>query len=509
MNRYIFHCIVALPLFFAACNNGPKSEESDSHTHDHEVESHATEEVVHFVNYTDSLEIYIVGSPMVSGKDVDLAVHLTSLTSFKPLEADSLRFDVDLNGKAYSFQTRSTGAKGIFLIPVKFDTYGRADAKLIFSWNGQYHSVNLGNFNVYHCENDWAESHVHESNGNTIRFSKEQAWAVDFATELVALRPLGQVIRTAGRVIPAQQDEQVLVAGISGVVGFPEKQLLPGMGVKKSEQLLRISSQGGSDDNFSIRFAEAKSRFELARSAYERLKVLAGENVVSTAELERARTEYEVAQAAYQAIVKHNSSEGQTVASPINGEVTSVMVRNGEFVSVGQPLIKLAGAKSQQVQCYVQPRYSQLLDYIIDANIKVGATGTVINLGANTGRIAAAGKSITADNHLLPVTLEIPYTDKLTNGDFVEVFLLCKPDQSAVAVPQTSILEEQGTHFVIVQHQPESFEKREVKLGGTDGLRVQVVSGLKVGERIVTRGAIYVKMAQSSGKLDAHSGHVH
>lgn len=509
MNRYIYHFIVTIPLYFAACNGKHGAAESDPHAHDHEAGSHATEEVVHFVNYTDSLEIYIVGSPMVSGKDVDLAVHLTGLASFKPIEADSLRFDINLSGKVYSFQAQSSGAKGIFLIPVKFDAHGKANAKFTFSWNGQHHSVNLGNLNVYHCEHDWEEDHVHELNGNTIKFSKEQAWAVDFATELVALQPLGQVVQTTGRVMPAQQDEQVLVAGISGVIDFTGKQLLPGMGVKKSETLLRISSRGGSDDNFSIRFAETKSRFELAQSTYERLKALAVENVVSAAELDRARTEYEVAQAAYQAIVKDNSLEGLILTSPLNGEVTAVMVRNGDFVSVGQPLIKLAGSKSQQIQCYVQPRFARLISSLSDANIRVSSTATVLNIGTLAGRIVAAGKSITADNHLLPVTLEIPYTDKLTNGDFVEVFLLCKPDRSAIAVPKTSILEEQGNYFVIVQLQPELFEKREVKLGGSDGLRVQVVSGLRVGERIVTRGAIYVKMAQSSGMLDAHSGHVH
>jgi hypothetical protein len=53
------------------------------------------------------------------------------------------------------------------------------------------------------------------------------------------------------------------------------------------------------------------------------------------------------------------------------------------------------------------------------------------------------------------------------------------------------------------------FEKREVKIGTTDGMRTEIKSGISSLDRIVCKGAILVKLAQSSGTLDAHSGHVH
>ena len=63
--------------------------------------------------------------------------------------------------------------------------------------------------------------------------------------------------------------------------------------------------------------------------------------------------------------------------------------------------------------------------------------------------------------------------------------------------------------FVFVQLTPEFFEKRPVKTGATDGVRIEIKEGVTKGERVVSRGAILVKLAQASGALDPHAGHAH
>jgi multidrug efflux pump subunit AcrA (membrane-fusion protein) len=53
------------------------------------------------------------------------------------------------------------------------------------------------------------------------------------------------------------------------------------------------------------------------------------------------------------------------------------------------------------------------------------------------------------------------------------------------------------------------FEKRLVVPGVTDGRNTRINSGINSGERIVTNGAISLKLAQGTGALDPHAGHVH
>ncbi len=67
----------------------------------------------------------------------------------------------------------------------------------------------------------------------------------------------------------------------------------------------------------------------------------------------------------------------------------------------------------------------------------------------------------------------------------------------------------QGAFFVFAQVTPELFEKREVKIGINDGIKTEILNGITKSERIVTMGAILIKLAQATGTLDAHAGHVH
>ena len=93
-------------------------------------------------------------------------------------------------------------------------------------------------------------------------------------------------------------------------------------------------------------------------------------------------------------------------------------------------------------------------------------------------------------------------------GSFVEVYLKSVTNNQALTIPNSALLEEQGNFFVFVQVNPELFEKREVFIGSTDGEKTEILKGI-TSERIVTRGVMLIKLAQATGTLDAHSGHVH
>jgi multidrug efflux pump subunit AcrA (membrane-fusion protein) len=54
----------------------------------------------------------------------------------------------------------------------------------------------------------------------------------------------------------------------------------------------------------------------------------------------------------------------------------------------------------------------------------------------------------------------------------------------------------------------ETFEKRELTPGIRDGHWVQVLDGLSEGERVVTKGAMAIRLASVSGVIPAH-GHAH
>ena len=90
-------------------------------------------------------------------------------------------------------------------------------------------------------------------------------------------------------------------------------------------------------------------------------------------------------------------------------------------------------------------------------------------------------------------------------GSFVEVYLLSGERQGVISLPVSAITEEQGLNFVYLQVDAEGYKKQEVKLGMRDGTRVEILSGLKGGEKVVTAGAMHVKLAAASNAIPAHT----
>ena len=125
------------------------------------------------------------------------------------------------------------------------------------------------------------------------------------------------------------------------------------------------------------------------------------------------------------------------------------------------------------------------------------------------GQLVSLGRVLEPQSRTLPITFAV---DQGLLGAAVgqSVFLHLLLDQTAPApvVPASAIVDDAGRPIVFVQVEGEAFERRPVTLGSREGERVQVLSGVKPGEHIVTKGAYLVRLASLSTSVPAH-GHVH
>jgi membrane fusion protein, heavy metal efflux system len=149
-----------------------------------------------------------------------------------------------------------------------------------------------------------------------------------------------------------------------------------------------------------------------------------------------------------------------------------------------------------------------LLPQLSDAHVEL-ISGEIVSLGDLNGKLISYARNVNSESHLLPVYMEIANQSGIIPGTLVDIYLKTTDSQARITVPNTALIEEQGNYFVFVQIHPESFEKREIKTGQTDGYFTEIVKGLSENERVVSRGALMVKMAAASGAIDPHSGHVH
>lgn len=74
-----------------------------------------------------------------------------------------------------------------------------------------------------------------------------------------------------------------------------------------------------------------------------------------------------------------------------------------------------------------------------------------------------------------------------------------------ISVPVGALTEEQGVMFVYIQEDESCYAKREVKTGQSDGERVEILSGINPGDKVVTEGAVHVRLAAAGKSIPGHT----
>ncbi|QGY45794.1 efflux RND transporter periplasmic adaptor subunit [Maribellus comscasis] len=501
MNFNIF-LFAALAIFLAGCNTNPNHETEESH-HD--------EVKIQLTAYSNEFELFSEADPFVVGQSSEILSHFSHLPSFKALESGSMTIRLFVNGKETSQTLEKPTRKGIYKFVLKPETAGKG--QLVFDIEAE-----KGNFQLTVPEVEvFADDHdaIHAaddivvSETNATVFTKEQSWKIDFATAQPKTEPFGQVIRTTARVESALGDEALISAKTNGVVKLSANNILEGKPVSNGQVLFSILGSGLATNNSATRFSEAQNNYEKARADYERLAELAKDKIVSEKELLNAKNQYENAKVIYDNLKQNFNPTGQNVASTMNGYVKQIFVQNGQYVEAGQPIVLISQNKSLLLRTEVQRKFAPIIGSVNSANIHTLHDNQTYTLEELNGKIVSVGRNTNSDNYLIPMSLQIDNKGTFVPGGFVELFLKTLTNAQALTIPNSALLEEQGNYFVFVQITPELFEKREVKTGPTDGLKTEILQGLSKDERIVTTGAVLVKLAQATGTLDAESGHNH
>lgn len=340
-----------------------------------------------------------------------------------------------------------------------------------------------------------------EGHADEIVLTMEKAQAAGVEVEDIQPGRFRSVITTSGQVLAAQGDEATVVAAVSGVVNFT-RPLTEGTQISAGIALLTVSSQHIQEGDPVKR---ARIAYETAKSEYERAAKLVDKRIVSQKDFNQLKENYENARIAYEALSPSKDGKGVAVKSPIGGYVKSCLVKEGDYVTVGQPLLTVTQTRRLQLKAEVSERYYAALKSIVSANFTTTYDDKIYRLDDLKGRLLSYGKSSGDTSFYIPVIFEFDNHGDVIPGSFVEVYLLSEERQGVVSVPVSAITEEQGLNFVYLQVDAECYKKQEVKLGMNDGCRVEILSGLKGGEKVVTAGAMHVKLAAAGNTIPGHT----
>lgn len=501
MVRKIIPGLLLIPVLLIGCSQSSQETEHE----------HGPEPVVHTV-YSEKTELFVEYKPLVVGSPTAFATHLTVLgETFQPLKKGEVTVSLIVDNKGVRQSTQEPSSPGIYrlqLTPVK-----EGKGKLIFEIKTPDFSdrIEIEGVTVYSDEDLVPEVQGNGESVNEITYLKEEAWKVEFANVPVVKEDFSEVIRTSGRILPAPGDEVILTSKTPGIVFYSDNGVVPGTEVSAGTRLFTVTGSGLTEGNIDADFMVAKRNYEKAKADYERAKLLVDDQIISQKEFQEIERLYENARVTFNTLAGNYSSGsggGQSVTSGTKGFIKDVLVSEGQFVAAGTPLAIISQNKRLILQADLSQKHFLKLSSITSANFKMAGMNEVYESENLNGKVIAYGKSISSKSPFIPVTIEIDNIGNLIPGTQVEVFLKTTPVPNSLVIPVSALIEEQGIYSVFVQTGGETFEKRKIQTGASDGTKINVLSGLEEGDRVVSKGAYHIKLTAASGELPAH-GHEH
>ena len=353
--------------------------------------------------------------------------------------------------------------------------------------------------------------HQHNENENLnedehLQESSHDEHELDSIYGIIELQPqdFQEVIHTSGKIMAAQGDEITLTAVHEGHVVFNHKLLFPGQQVKTGEKLITISGKGLIHDNIENTFMDAKTAFETASANYDRARLLNEDKITSDKDLAEIKMTYEKAKNSFEAIKQNYASGGQKLTASTNGFIKDIFVTEGQYVNIGQPLLKITKNKRLVIKADVPQRYFPMLQRIRSANFITVYDQKLYHSNELNGQLISYGKT-TGDNSLFtPVYFEVDNVGNLLAGSFVEVYLKTIVLPNCLVVPKSALLEEAGKYYVFAEG-ADSFQKKYLTVDCHDGENYHIIEGLKAGDHVVTKNPYQIKLASMTNTLPAHS----
>jgi cobalt-zinc-cadmium efflux system membrane fusion protein len=355
-------------------------------------------------------------------------------------------------------------------------------------------------------------------NAETVQVTADQMHQLSIVN--VKLHPFRALKTAIGQIAFNEDASTVVLTPFAGRV----TRLIAKIGdlVKRGDPLFEIDSpevvQAQTDLIAAVQGLEkARSQLRLAKSVLDRqISLLAG-RATALREVDQARNEYAAAESDYataqgtltaarnrmRVIVGRDQTEVErvereravnpliTVNAPIDGTVTARKVGPGQYVrsDAGESLYSIVNLSTMWLKANVPENDIPFVRVGHEIEVKVAALPERVF----KARITAIGAASDAATRRVVVRSEIPNPDGALRAEMFATFKIATGDgDSAPAVPVEAVIREGDVATVWVEEQPMLFRRRKVTIGMEQDGRVQIRDGVRPGEMVVGRGAIFV-----------------
>ena len=454
--------------------------------------------------WNDSTELFLEYPHPVAGEATgNWAIHLTDMDDFKPIRSGSVTVHfASTEGGTETFEIRAPARNGIFLLDPVVRQPGTYRVELTLTSPQVSSRHVLDQVVVYSSLDEALAVEASEEDGG-IAFLKEQQWVIPFSVLPAGEGEVQRTVTAPGDIVPPDGTLVQVSALVEGIAPAEENREAPSVGESVREgQVLVVLAPTAREGGF----AQARGRVERLQREVVRSERLFEAGAIPVRRLEEARHDLEIAQAEVDAMGGLTDSSFQlNLRAPISGVIAERSFVPGGRVDAGQSLFTIVDPTTAWLR--VQMSASAATSIPADARATFTMEGSDRVFG--TSRLLSVGSVINPRSRTVPVVFEtVASGDRLTFGQFAQAAVPTGGTVTGIVLPNSAILDDNGTAVAYVQAGGESFERRVLTLGVRDGFRSQVLAGINVGEMIVTTGAYQVRLASLSGG-DFAGAHAH
>src|SRR5689334_11379372 len=327
---------------------------------------------------------------------------------------------------------------------------------------------------------------------------KPVVYTLDSPTKMTIIK---KTVAT-GKVIPRREVE--VKAQVSGVVD--KLYVVAGQTVKKGAILARISLRPNMLNVSSAEAQVASARINLRNQTadLERYKKLLATKVISESQYNQYVTNYDLQKQAVTSaedtvlLLKTGASKdsgnvSNMIPATIDGTVLDLPFKEGAFI------VETSTFQSGTTVATLADMNDMIFEGLVDES-EVGklrqGMELVLNVGALQGKPFKASleyispKGVT-DLGTIKFTIRAAVQlDKelyLRSNYSANADIVLDRRENVLAINEGNLLLENGKTYVEVETAPQKFEKREIQTGLSDGINIEVVSGLKAEDKIKHR----------------------
>ncbi|WP_409482695.1 efflux RND transporter periplasmic adaptor subunit [Noviherbaspirillum sp. ST 5-3] len=321
------------------------------------------------------------------------------------------------------------------------------------------------------------EEEADAASSNQIKISTDKVQKLGVRTEAASLKAINKVVRAAGRI---EADERRLYTIAPKFEGYVERLHVnsTGQAVAKGQPLFEV---------YSPELVSAQREYAVAAQGVQALKgadseAQNGMKQLAESSLMRLKN-WDISEEQVKALARSGEARRtMTFRSPATGIVTEKKAVSGMRFMAGEMLYQIADLSSVWVLADVFEQDIGLVKSGAKAKVRINAYPDKVF----EGPVSYVYPTLNSGTRTVQVRIELANPGQLLKpGMFSDVELAASSRSDVLTIPLSAVIDSGTRRIVLVQAGEGRFEPREVKLGTRSDEYIEVVEGVKAGEKVV------------------------